>query len=370
MIHANERVRHNEVKTMQTYITAAKNSLAKIQNELYMSDRRILREFANSDFPAYLWPFSVFIEAVSACVDADIADDKTMAFYKTCIDEILPKYKDARTDNRVYNSTTDGGDPFYDDDAWIVLEYVRAAEVFPEKAAEYLKLAEETAEYCFSGEDEKLGGGIYWKEHKCNTKHTCINAPAIILACELYNVTKKDFYLKKAISLYDFTKKYLLDTDDGVYFDNVNADTAKVDKAKYTYNSGTMIVSGVMLYEITGEKQYLADALFTAEGAYNHFGKLGDDGEYTFKSDHSWFNSWLLRGYEALAKSCADLDKKYFASFYSAIDTCVKELRPDGFFYKKWRKSEEKDKIELIQQSGTLKCIAILISASAQKHAK
>jgi len=348
---------------MQNYITAAKASLAKIKNELYMSDHLMLREFADSNFPAYLWPFSVLIEAISACEAAGILDEEMMAFYKSCIDEILPKYKDkTRSDYCVYNSTTDGGDPFYDDDAWIVLEYVRAAEVFPEKAAEYLKLAEETAEYCFSGEDEKLGGGIYWKEHKCNSKHTCINAPAVILACELYNVTKKDFYLQKAISLYAFTKKYLLDPEDGVYFDNVDADSAKVDKAKYTYNSGTMICSGVLLYEITGEQQYLDDAIFTAEGAYNHFGRRSDDGSYTFKSDHPWFNSWLLRGYESLEKVCAAMDEKYFASFTSAIDTCVSKLRPDGYFYKKWRTSEEKEKVELIHQSGTLKCIAILIS--------
>lgn len=122
-----------------------------------------------------------------------------------------------------------------------------------------------------------------------------------------------------------------------------------------------MICSGALLFEITGDKAYLDDAKITAEGSYNHFGCMEDDGTYKFRSDHPWFNSWLLRGYEELIKADPETDGKYLMSFESAIDTCIKNPRPDGYYYKIWRKRDEEKRVSLIDQTGTLKCFAILL---------
>jgi len=333
----------------------------KIVNEFFDYNKMMPHEYENNDFPAYLWPFSVFIEAASALyvADSDIKDE-VGKMLRECFDVILPKYMDkVRGDYRVYNSTTDGGDPFYDDNAWIVLEFICAKNLF--SVDEYLTLARETSEYCYSGGDDKLGGGIYWKEKDCRTKNTCICAPAAILSARLYRETGDKYYLDKAIGLYEFTKKYLLDSD-GVYFDNVNADTAHVDRAKYTYNTGTMICAGAELFELTGKEEYLEDAKKSAEGGYKRFGEKIPGG-YRLKSDHSWFNSWLLEGYLALEKH-VDM-KEYIDDFAYAVGFALEHKYSDGLVHKRWdmenTEIHERRRAELIMQSGTLKCAALLM---------
>ncbi len=337
------------------FAKAARDMLIKIKDEMYCDNTGLFRERAGDDFPAYLWPFSVTIEAVSAYVSEFPDDREIVDFYRFMIDEILPKYRDKnRNDYRVYNSTTDGGDPFYDDDAWIALEFIRAAEFFSDK--KYLQRAIETAEYCFSGEDNLLGGGIYWKEKDCRTKHTCINGPASLLACELYSATKDKKYLEKAISLYQFTKKYLLD-ECGVYNDNINADTGKVDFAKYTYNSGTMTDAGIMLGKLTGESLYTDDAVKCADSSLSYFAE--DD--LHIRCDNPWFCSWLLCGYIKVAElGVSQNDRARFESFKNSLEVCINNPISGGFWNKKWTKPDGKNDIpQLIDQAGTVKCLVL-----------
>lgn len=72
-------------------------------------------------------------------------------------------------------------------------------------------------------------------------------------------------YLDKAKETYAWTRKHLCDPDDFLYWDNINL-KGKVSKDKYAYNSGQMIQAGVLLYEETGDKDYLRDAQKTAAG--------------------------------------------------------------------------------------------------------
>ena len=121
---------------------------------------------------------------------------------------------------------------------------------------------------------------------------------------KLYNLTKEQKYLDQAIETYNWTKKNLCDPADSVYWDNIGLDQT-IGKAKFTYNSGQMIQAGVLLYQTTSDKIYLADAKNTAKGAYKHFlGKrTGINGKDAyFYPTNPWFNVILLRGLLALAE--------------------------------------------------------------------
>ena len=76
--------------------------------------------------------------------------------------------------------------------------------------------------FVLSGEDERLGGGIYWRENTRDSKHTCSNAPAIVGCLLLHGATGDAEYLTTAKRLYDWTRERLQDDRDGLYLDNVN----------------------------------------------------------------------------------------------------------------------------------------------------
>ena len=103
--------------------------------------------------------------------------------------------------------------------------------------------------------------------------------------------------------IWDWTKKHLCDPTDHLYWDNINL-KGKVSKEKYAYNSGQMIQAGVLLYEETGDEQYLHDAQQTAAGTDAFFRTKADKKDPTVKvhKDMAWFNVILFRGLKALYK--------------------------------------------------------------------
>ena len=158
-------------------------------------------------------------------------------------------------------------------------------------------------QYIYSGWSDEIGGGIFWCEQQKEAKHTCSNAPSTVLGVKLYRLTKDAKYLEKAKETYAWTKKHLCDPTDHLYWDNINL-KGKVSKEKYAYNSGQMIQAGVLLYEETGDEQYLRDAQQTAAGTDAFFRTKADKKDPTVKvhKDMAWFNVILFRGLKALYK--------------------------------------------------------------------
>ncbi|SFE80708.1 Glycosyl hydrolase family 76 [Chitinophaga sp. CF118] len=194
-----------------------------------------------------------------------------------------------------------GGDRFYDDNQWIGIAYLDAYERTKKKW--FLEKGMEIYRFMMTGYDTISGGGLYWKEGDKNTKNTCSNGPAILVALQMYQVTHKKPYLDTALLLYTWTNKYLQSAS-GIYWDAIRVrHNNKIDSAKYTYNSGTMLESNVKLYNITHDKKYLAEAQRIAAATYAWF----------FHNDRLpssyWFNAVLLRGYEALY--AVDHNRKY-----------------------------------------------------------
>ena len=140
-------------------------------------------------------------------------------------------------------------------------------------------------------------------EQQKEAKHTYSNAPSTVLGVKLYRLTKDAKYLEKAKETYAWTKKHLCDPTDHLYWDNINL-KGKVSKEKYAYNSGQMIQAGVLLYEETGDEQYLHDAQQTAAGTDAFFRTKADKKDPTVKvhKDMAWFNVILFRGLKALYK--------------------------------------------------------------------
>lgn len=263
---------------------------------------------------SYLWPLCAMFEAAN---EAGRITNNYAPFEN--IFSIITKYHNDLPPAPGYASYSEefgGGTRFYDDNQWIGITAMDAYE--RTKNAKWLKVGKEIYRFMMTGYDTVSGGGLYWEEGNKKTKNTCSNGPGIILAMQLYKATKEKMYLDTALLLYAWVNKYLR-TPEGLYQDNLRTRNFTVDKRIYSYNSGTMLQSNVYLYEATGNKKYLDEAIRIAESSAKHF-----YGEGMFRDNH-WFNAVLLRGYQHLLKYNKDI--KYITIFKVAVDNAIQNDR-------------------------------------------
>ena len=252
---------------------------------------------------SFLWPYSGMM---SGCVALYKATGNKK--YKKILEKrILPGMEQYWDNSRLpacyqsYPTKYGQHGRYYDDNIWIALDYCDYYQLTHKPAS--LEKTVALYQYIYSGWSDEMGGGIFWCEQQKEAKHTCSNAPSTVLGVKLYRLTKDAKYLEKAKETYAWTKKHLCDPTDHLYWDNINL-KGKVSKEKYAYNSGQMIQAGVLLYEETGDEQYLHDAQQTAAGTDAFFRTKADKKDPTVKvhKDMAWFNVILFKGLKALYK--------------------------------------------------------------------
>ena len=234
-----------------------------------------------------------------------------------------------------------GGDRFYDDNQWIGIACLDANTRNTNKV--YQDVGKDIYKYMMTGYDTVLGGGIYWQENKKISKNTCSNGPGVILALQLYNLTKEKKYLDTALRIYNWVNNNL-QAGNTLYYDNMSVGTKRLGRAMFSYNTGTMLQSNVYLYEITGKEEYLEEARVIADSATNYFLK---DGKFR---DGYWFNAVLLRGYQHLYQHTKNV--KHLKAFKASLDNALLNHRDS-------RSLMVKDKAEdLVAQAGMLEILA------------
>ena len=283
---------------------------------------------------SYLWPYSGTFSAVSALFAA--TQD---AAYKSILDNKvlagLEEYFDTRRTPEAYTSyihSTPQSDRYYDDNIWLGIDFTDTYLLTHE--AKYLQKAELIWKFIESGTDDKLGGGIYWCEQSKESKNTCSNAPGSVFALKLFKATQNSAYLKTGQQLYEWTQANLQDPADCLYFDNIALD-GNIGKAKFAYNSGQMMQAASLLYQLTGQKQYLNDARNIAKSCYYYFftsytPQKGEPFRLIKKGD-VWFTAVMLRGFIELYQ--IDRDRTYLDSFDKSLDMAWKNARDEkGLF--------------------------------------
>lgn len=283
---------------------------------------------------SYLWPYSGTFSAVNALLEATKNDT-----YRSILDkQVLPgleEYFDTRRVPQAYASyirTAPLSDRFYDDNVWLGIDFTDT--YLMTKEDKYLEKAALIWKFIESGMDDRLGGGIYWCEQKKESKNTCSNAPGSVFALKLFKATQDSSYLQKGQKLYEWTKARLQDPTDYLYFDNVSLD-GNIGKAKFAYNSGQMMQSAVLLYQLTGRKDYLTDAQNIAEACHNYFflnytPAYGEPFKLLKKGD-VWFTAVMLRGFIELYRT--DGNKTYLDSFDKSLDHAWQHARDEkGLF--------------------------------------
>ncbi len=235
---------------------------------------------------SYLWPFSqamaatitlANVPALAATMRRELQprlvglnaylDNDNSGAPEGTYTSALPAY-----DGTVAPPAGPGGPKYYDDNDWVGIELVRLYKLTRKPAI--LGLAEGVMAFEMAGwsTDPALGcaGGLPFSNTLENTdRNTVTTAPAAELAVDLYRLTRNVAYLQFAEMAYAWVRRCLLQAN-GLYADHVQANGA-VEPTLWSYNQGTMIGAGTLLYQATGNGAYLYQARQTARAALAYF---------------------------------------------------------------------------------------------------
>jgi hypothetical protein len=173
-----------------------------------------------------------------------------------------------------------GGPKYYDDNDWVGIELMRFYELTGNQGA--LGSAEGIMAFEMAGwqgnPELPCAGGIPFSNTVENTdRNTVSTAPAAELALQLYRATRNIAYLQFAEMAYEWVRHCLLQPS-GLYADHIDR-KGVVEAFAWSYNQGTMIGAGTLLYQATGNAAFLYQARQTAKAALAYFTpqRLGEE---------------------------------------------------------------------------------------------
>lgn len=304
-----------------------------------------------------LWPYSGVVSAYNALAAHPKFGEKYHAPLRRVL-EGLEAYFDANAYDS-YVIAEGGAQKYYDDNEWLGIEFIRAYRTLKDKT--YLEKARLMFAFAVSGWSDTMEGGIFWRENDPETKNTCSNGPAALLAMLLFEETRDPYYLDWALKILEWVKR-LKDPASGVYFDAVKSD-GSIDERVFTYNTGTPLHANVLLYKATHQQAFLDEALALAEAGLRVFGKKQPDCATAILPNTPWFNAVWLRGLLELAEVDPARGQKYIQFFVDNLDHAWDHTRSaDGTFTPDWTGKTEFDSGVrwLLDQAAMVELFAML----------
>jgi len=207
--------------------------------------------------PASVWGLSQPLAAAVALVRIGALDAATLGALAVVLEEY-------RMGNG-YGPFPGDGTHYYDDNAWIGLDFVGVHLATGDPAP----LVDATRVLAFLREGEHPDGGVHWVERRRSPRNTCSTAPTAQLALWVHLLTGDP----EALAFAERCRSFLvarLRRDDHLHADNVDVD-GTVDPAIYSYNQGTPVGMDVLFHRVTGDPSFLADASAAAGASLTHF---------------------------------------------------------------------------------------------------
>jgi hypothetical protein len=169
-----------------------------------------------------------------------------------------------------------GGDSFYDDNEWVGIELMRIYELDHDPTA--LAQAQQIMAFVMAGWQTTASngralpcpGGVPFSNAVHNAdRNTVTDGPAAELGVQLFRITHDPRYLQFAELAYNWVRQCLIEPN-SLYADHITIYGA-VNRSLWSYNQGSMIGAGTLLYQATGDSAYLYQARQTAKAALAYF---------------------------------------------------------------------------------------------------
>lgn len=270
------------------------------------------------------------------------------------------------------------GPVFFDDNIWVARNLLWAYEVLGDQ--EYLVEAERVAAFVYSAWDDELGG-VSWNEAGLGPAGTeqelerglSANACCILVSAALHRLTGRDDYLVWAHRFREFCLT-TLDPETGIYFNGVHTRIVdgrrmrgEINRDLYSYNSGSMILADLALFDLTADPALVDDAVRTAATAHETFLRLDDaDGTRSYQ-DFVWFLAILAEGFLELLERGL-VGPEVFDVFRESIEGASRHRSADGLLPHDhaagWRTGDDADYDRmLLTHAGTAEIAELLVVA-------
>lgn len=317
---------------------------------------------------SFLWPYSGMFSATNVLIKIPAIRSE----YQIRLDTIaagMEKYHDELRQPpgyQAYPVKFEKADRYYDDNGLVGIDYMES--YYNTRNTVYLERAKGVFKFIISGWSDDLGGGITWLEGHNDQKPACSNGMATLVALKLYQGTKDPYYLNWGKKFYGWMYHNLRDSS-GIYV-NDKKPGGSVNRTFWTYNSGSMLEAGVLLYRFTGDKQYLKQAQALAQDTYKHFSQEKHDNHLNMRIDLPWFVTVLFRGYEALYHE--DGNYSYISSVEQDLNYAWQNSRDKyGLVTHSWAaKTDELNKPKWLLDEACIAELYARLALLAQKRGK
>jgi len=216
---------------------------------------------------------------------------------------------------------------YNDDIMWMVIACARAHQLTGNP--HFLNVAKFNFDLCYARAwSTNLGGGLWWRTDN-GSKNACVNGPAAIAAYLLYQIIGDKNYLAKSKAVYEWERQALFDPKTGKIFDNMRAN-GRIGFKSFTYNEGTFIGAANFL-------GHTADAKLAVDYTRNsicHDGILPDYANQN--GDAAGFNGIFVRWSMKFIRGHG-LQKEYLGWLQANADAAWKCRRAsDNLAWSRW----------------------------------
>lgn len=308
-----------------------------LQDNLYLPQYRLYQKSDPSQNFGYLWDFVNAFAATGYMAaipgigdryhsDLQARDQGILDYYDTQETSPTGQVQPPAFASGVRPPLDSDQPTYYDDNAWVGLDYLQEYDLIHQQPD--LARAEGVFHFVVSGWDTRTTvacpGGVFWEDVAGSPRNTVSNAPNAEAGLQIYQATHDPYYLTWATRMYDWVRGCLMNSN-GMYYDHLG-DNGSVNTALWSYNQGTMIGAGTLLYQITGDRTYLQQAEQTAAASVSYYSSGGN-----LYHQPDVFNAIFFRNLLPLAK--IDRDPSYARLAASYADTAwLQDRQSNGLF--------------------------------------
>lgn len=343
-----------------------------MQRYFYVPERKLYREtypHREGNPYSYLWPFTEALAAMTDVVGLGAVDASGVR----ALLEGLRAYWHARRkrppgyDSYVRPPLGPGGDKYLDDNNWVARTLLQWYRMSGHAELAHLERSRRLFDLIVSNWDDDPAhvppGGIFWVEAAWNRHRGCgATIGTARLGLRLFALTGEPNYRDWAVRLYEWTRRHLHDPETGLYWDKLLDLEGAVDQTCWAYNQGLMVVAGVLMHDLTGDREHLDHARRVAAAMLGYYRERG------FYAQPTIFNALFFRN--ALSLYAVDRDP----ALLDALRACAEQAWDDRtnhdagtHLYKDPYNSERSPDYQLLDQAGLVQILACLAWAEAGK---
>lgn len=253
-----------------------------------------------------------------------------------------------------------GGDFFYDDNEWVALADLQHHAMYGDRAS--VREAGQLFDLVVSGWDSDdshaAPGGVFWTQAPWSSdRNTVSNMPGAQVGLRLHLLTGRRYYLDWSLRMYSWTNRHL-QRRDGLFHDHLDL-AGKIEKTIWSYNQGVPVSVNALLYEITGRRRYLDEAVRIADAALRFYARDGDDGQTRLDGQPPFFNSIFFKNLLRLESITGGRRRQRAMEDYAERMWDTKR-DPDTGLFTFGDDAEVAGRTQMIEQAAMVQILAVL----------